>query len=281
MKVKITKQRIKTVLLPSHFLEMSAPDIIRWIHINARCNEELLPMIRALMEKNKIFDIVAGITKPNPTECRPEYVVSSVQYERYELLDYFFDNKFVSPDFVSETGSPLILYAMQTGIKMFRYLLGKGARLVISGDLVRNTGQHQHLTAVQCARGDRDMLNVLFNVVLNCVGGIRVPDTIATVYHIGKLLGRPEEVLNRFKSIHHGGMIKVYDRSRTAISVDTPLGRLLDLVRSGCTESEKFLELSKDCSEEDIRYSTAVAMTMDSTDTYVAMIRSLPDFRIQ
>lgn len=273
MKIKITQQRKTIVSIPDAFV---GPEVLTALHDRCLDIHNLVLAMAALPEQNPEFDMASALT--TTSRHHTEYVVRCVQYTWYSQLDYIFDNKLVSPDFVSELGSPLVLYAMQAGPDMFRYMLRRGAKLTVSGDFVHNTGKHAHVTALFCANGNQEILNVLFNVGL-IPTKITNRETLDSLLRLGVSLGRPAEQLTKLLEIngYKTHMSNPVHRTTCRFSKgDTPLAKVMTLVHAGCTSANEFREAGETCSSSDIRMCMAAALSHTNMDTYTSLTLAFP-----
>lgn len=109
-----------------------------------------------------------------------EFVVACVMGKKYTVLDYLFDTLKVDVNHVSANGSPLMLYAIQTGYDSLCYFLKRHAILVHSGDLLHNSKDGlKHITATWCVvAGDTDTRNTILNLAFHVLSHINNYNTL-------------------------------------------------------------------------------------------------------
>lgn len=267
MKIKLNKSVNVDIVIPD---DVSGGTAIHMIYKRSWNYDVMIKAFKALTVIDPKFDMKAALTEY--TEYNT-FVVKCIQDSHYVLLDYIFGNELVSPDFVNGNGSPLILYAMQSGTKMFQYMISRGARLVIGDDLVKNTGRHKELTAIHCARGNIDILSVLFNVVLTHQAGKSVMniDTIRQLKCIGITQGRSKHQIRHFE-----------DRENNIIRMTQPddAETLQSLVDMHCTFPCRFNK-HKDANKKDVLAAMNSSLTHNTLDTYNALRSVFPSIWIQ
>lgn len=276
MKIKIKTTRQQEIHLPDG---LSEADLLIKIHNTSYDNTSAFAKIKALVSMYPDFDITKAVTT-TPTELVYEYIVRCVQSTWVPQLDFLFEAGIVSPDFVSKNGSPLILFAMQNSVEMFRYMISRGAKLVIDGDLVKNINT-PNINALSCATGTVDILQALFNSGLRGVGTrVTNRNTLLALLQLGVSLDRPHTQLREFIRMHHL-VISVYKpltpyTCRFKLEDDTPRGKVVALVNSGCTSIDSFRTTGVGCSPSDIRACIAVAMSRDNVDTLTSLWNAFP-----
>lgn len=273
MKIQITRHQEKVLKL----LSSSGGDLL--MYISSGNQQEAFKYITALLEQYPDFDFKAAIVEKQSTFLY-EYIVMCVQKEWYDILDLIFNANHVSPDFVSRNGSPLLLFAMQTSVEMFRYILSRGAKLVIHGDLVKNHDK-PYLTALFCANGNPDMLQLLFNAGLRQVGStVTNKETLALLLHLGISLEREHSQLRDFIRIHNMGTFGYKPTWKKTCRFqqedDTPRGKMIALVNSGCTSTDDFRKAGENCTPSDIRACMAVAMSRTEAKTFTSLWYAYP-----
>jgi len=235
----------------------------------------VLSRIKALVEQNPKFDIMVALTTVTQGSSY-EYVVHCIQYSWYAQLEWIFEQKLVSPDFVSNNGSPLILFAMQAGVSMFQYILSKGAKLVVGGDLVKNNTDNSSIDALYCANGNKEILHTLFNVC-NEYSWLTNEDTITKVLYLGYGLGRSCEQMLKFRRRYELApppRAPFTDSRKGYVQAGSPCDMLLNLVMTETATSEALIDACKECSPNDIRVCMAVALSLNTTDTYNKLLHT-------
>lgn len=224
----------------------------------------------AILSVIQQYNIPASAFTEKPCDGCYEFVVLCIQRKRYGLLDKIFSAGEVSPDLISSNGSPLMLFAMQAGVQMFRYMLSQGAKLIISGDFISNKSALS-LTAMWCANDDPEIMNALFNVLAGPVGeSVTNVATFEKFMAKAALKGRSHEV-SIFKTR--------IGRLRVAESVGTaPESKLVTFVRDQCQDTDVLKIAGKTATPKDIRQAMTIAMCYDHSGTYTAMCTAFPDY---
>lgn len=222
-----------------------------------------------------------------------QYVTKCVMNGRFSQLDWIFQKKLVSPDFIAVNGSPLILFAMQHSVEMFRYFVSHGARIIIDGDVVYNK-KSPNITATFAAGANNDIKRVLLNFVI--VNNTRITniDTLREYERLAKSFGLSknnvsklsDRIYNLAQQISAEKALvdkKQTEQAQAALALaETPKKDvLLSLVTTQCTETNKLLQAGRDLPESDILSAMYTALAQSSLDTYHSICRAFPAIKIQ
>lgn len=271
MKVTIAETRTKTIKI-----DCSLADPAKVVHTldhktNTRSEAEFITALTTMSKDFSAFDTAASLT--GYVSGYWEHVVYCVRVGRYETLDFIFDNNLVSPDFVAHNGSPLILFAMEQGLTAFRYMVSRGARLIVDGDLVCNSQRHS-VNVFSCTNvsPDKTAINkVLFNHVLVNMSSMTNAKTLS------RLLAQINASRPQIK--------RYQDRIAELTKLeDLPAPQECDingLVSKGCVDTDQFKEAGEGMSETVIRRALVSALSLDTLDTWYALRAAFPQHKIE
>lgn len=282
MKIPITTHDGQVIDLTG----LSEPCAIKTLHRRLHSTQEMVSAMRYIIQRYPTFDMASALTMHNMNDTSDlEYVVRCVQRSEYQILDLIFDSALVSVNYVSTSKSPLILYAMQTGEIMFRYLLSRGAQLIINDDFARNT-IYPHVTSLFCANGNNSVLNVLFNVMLTPAGAaVKNKETIAGLLQFGIIIGRDKYELRKYAKIHTPDTVILTSyppqNPPPVVIENSPIGRVLSLVRRQCDAKEQYLSAGQGCSHQDIRLAISTAMSIGRMAPFWALCDAFPECQIK
>jgi len=236
------------------------------LRILMNCSYDSVVCLTALLECYPDFDIATALT--TVVHGSPhEHVVKCVQYSRYDQLDWIFDRKLVSPDFISENGSPLILFAMQNSLKMLQYFISRGAQVLRDGDFVTNHTDTE-ITALFVARGRTQVQKALLGIVVVNLGDISSMDTLVGFHKIATEL-QLWDIVNRISCrIAALGGSHLVNVDRTAW--------IMRLVAQKCNVALSYKEAGKGLSEMEIRSAMITALSEVSFDAYAALRMAFP-----
>lgn len=279
MKIKITQQRKEFV---ADISGMSPADAIKLIHDTVNTEQKMIAALQVIKEQFPSFDLPGALKTAGDDffEC----VVRCVRLGQYKVLDFIFDSQLVSENYISESGSPLILYAMQAGIDMISYFISRGAHLIVDGDFVKNN-QLPHVTAQFCACGNKDTLNMLFNVMLSAAGdSITSVETKRSFLQFGIIMGRSTADILEYTQKHAPDTIlknPAHTQPAASLPVSVPLLGLLRLVNRQCTSVSKLAAAGEGCTEKEIRLAFSASLIQHSLMTYTNMRCAFPNITIQ
>jgi len=237
-----------------------------------------LARIQALMEQHPTFDIRTALTTVTQGYTY-EYIVHCIQYTCYAQLEWIFEQRFVSPDYISRSGSPLILFAMQHCAGMFQYILSKGAKLIVDGDLVKNT-EIPTIDTFYCAKGSQMILSTVFNKCI--LTRITNKDTIAKLIQLGRPLGRSDTQMREFHVMYGQDDMPIVHSDclapvrRRYILENTPCSKLMDVVERKQVDLLSMRAAGAECSPDDIRLCMTIALAADSLNVYRGLCACFP-----
>lgn len=246
--------------------------------------------LKALMEQHPTFDIATALTSTSWVIDAFEYVVRCVQTESYALLDFIFDNGYVSVDYIASNGSPLVLFALQCSLQMFTYFVTRGAQLIRNGDLIANE-RTPSITAIYAAGKNDDIRHVLMNMVLVNIINITSIKTLHECSEVAKAMGVLKGIRVRFtnridaiirqraEDIEHSGQARIDAiMSKTAAYTADDLNVLVSV---RCTRHKYFSVVGKDLPKGVIIAAMCSALSQNTSATYYTMCLAFPDIRIR
>lgn len=273
MKLQIKETREKKIFVDLN--NGNGPSALRSLVLRLSCSE-FIAALRVIPVEDPTFDMSAALT--GTPMSGPEMILHAVSHGLLRLLDYIFDTKLVSPDFITSNGSPLILYAMQHSWETFLYVLSRGARLFKAGDFVRNQYMRS-VTVFSCAVSDLRILNYLWNVLCEN-SGLKVMnyETLSQGLCLGVSLGRPQSELKHYVTLHGLG-IRVNPRPHVT-RIDTtppesPRGKLMALVSAECTDHDRFKSI-QGLDSSDIIWATFASLGHADNAVYRALFVAFP-----
>lgn len=280
MKVMITEPREKVIKCD---LSKGPVPAITDIHNNTQNEADFLAAIKELALLEPTFDFEAAFTESIPG-YGSEYIVRCFYFNRFNVLDYIFDNIAVSPNFVTSNGSPLILFAMQQSWECFTYLVSRGAKLFRGdGELVKNTGKHPHVNVLFCANGNEKILNVVFNALMSQAAlPVMDRETLLQGLSLGVSLGRPITQLRAFARHHKldRDIPLNYIYQLRSPEKESPRGKLMAIVTEKCDDPCVYKGVTG-LDATDIRWAMNVSMSFDDPRVYNVLCDAFPKNRIE
>jgi len=186
-------------------------------------------MIKVLHDNNVTSAVITG--KPSGPDVY-ELVVECVRRQRLAILNYIFDNKLASPNFISHNGSHIVLFAMQADYDTFAYMIAHGSTIVDGNDFVKNPVVAE-VTTLMCSAKSGQINRALCNIA---IADSRITDQ----YTINKLI--------RLAIIHGIKYKYIVSRllPRSTIDTDTCVQVLNYAIEKKCKHTYMYTRIIKD-----------------------------------